>query len=238
MSQWKYLVVNADDFGQSPGINRGVMKAHERGIVTSASLMVRWPGAAEAVEYARSHPELSVGLHLDFGEWTFAAGAWKPVYEVIPLDDPERAEQEILRQWEAFHRLVGRAPSHLDSHQHLHQRTPILPVVTHLARQGSVPVRGQTAGIRYCGDFYGQSADGKPLAGAVGVEALVKILRELPPGWTELGCHPGQGNDLETMYGVEREQEMATLCDPAVRAAVEVFGIELRSFCDLVRISE
>ena len=46
-------IVNADDFGQSPGITRGVIAAHERGIVTSASLMVRWPSANEAAAYAR-----------------------------------------------------------------------------------------------------------------------------------------------------------------------------------------
>ncbi|PYS69828.1 MAG: hypothetical protein DMF73_14065 [Acidobacteria bacterium] len=56
----RYLIVNADDFGQSPGINRGVIEAHENGIVTSASLMVRWPAAAEAAQYARGHPDLSV----------------------------------------------------------------------------------------------------------------------------------------------------------------------------------
>jgi len=49
----RYLIVNADDFGQSQGVNRGVIAAHEHGIVTSASLMVRWPAAIEA---AAIHP--------------------------------------------------------------------------------------------------------------------------------------------------------------------------------------
>ncbi|MGA2658858.1 MAG: ChbG/HpnK family deacetylase, partial [Verrucomicrobiota bacterium] len=53
------LIVNADDFGLDPGVNRGIIKSHEYGIVTSASLMVRWPAAAEAAAYAREHPELS-----------------------------------------------------------------------------------------------------------------------------------------------------------------------------------
>ena len=55
-----YLVVNADDLGYSRGINRGVFEAHERGIVTSASLMVRRPAAEEAATESRSHPELGV----------------------------------------------------------------------------------------------------------------------------------------------------------------------------------
>jgi predicted glycoside hydrolase/deacetylase ChbG (UPF0249 family) len=64
----RYLIVNADDFGQSDGINQGVVKAYERGIVTSASLMVRWPTASAAAVYARAHPDLSLGLHIDLGE--------------------------------------------------------------------------------------------------------------------------------------------------------------------------
>ena len=56
------LIVNADDFGCSRGVNRGIIEAHEHGIVTSASLMVNRPAASEAAEYGREHPELGV-LH-------------------------------------------------------------------------------------------------------------------------------------------------------------------------------
>ena len=54
MSVDRILIVNADDFGQSPGVNAGVIEAHERGIVTSASMMVCWPAAAGAADYARA----------------------------------------------------------------------------------------------------------------------------------------------------------------------------------------
>jgi predicted glycoside hydrolase/deacetylase ChbG (UPF0249 family) len=77
------LIVNADDFGQSAGVNRGVIAAHERGVVTSASLMVRWPAAEEAASYARQRPGMSLGLHVDLGEWTFREGSWTPLYEVV-----------------------------------------------------------------------------------------------------------------------------------------------------------
>ena len=49
------LIVNADDFGRTDGVNRGIITAHERGIVTAATLMVRWPAAVRAGAYAR-HP--------------------------------------------------------------------------------------------------------------------------------------------------------------------------------------
>src|SRR5215831_3654590 len=80
----RQLIVNADDFGQSPGVNRGIIQAHERGIVTSASLMVRWRAAAEAAAYARAHPRLGLGLHVDLGEWEYRDGDWTMLYQLVP----------------------------------------------------------------------------------------------------------------------------------------------------------
>ena len=62
------LIVNADDFGRSAEINAGIVQAHRDGIVTSASLMVRWPAAVGAAAYARERPDLALGLHFDLGE--------------------------------------------------------------------------------------------------------------------------------------------------------------------------
>ena len=65
MGSQRTLVVNADDFGASSGVNRGIVHSHVHGIVTSASLMVDGPAAEPAVELALEHPELGVGLHWD-----------------------------------------------------------------------------------------------------------------------------------------------------------------------------
>src|SRR5438034_2372867 len=102
----KNLIVNADDFGLCAGVNRGVIEAHERGIVTSASLMVRWPAAGEAADYARGQGALSIGLHLDLGQWTFAEEEWKADYERVPLSNREEVEREVRRQLELFRDLV------------------------------------------------------------------------------------------------------------------------------------
>ena len=224
------LIVNADDLGQSPGVNRGIIEAHERGIVTSASLMVLWPAAAEAAAYAKQHPGLSVGLHVDLGEWAYRDGAWVPLYAVIPSDDPSAVEDEAARQLAAFRRLLGRAPSHLDSHQHVHCEEPARSVLRGIARDLGIPLRHEAPEIRYCGDFYGQDAKGAPFPSAIGVEALLRILERLPPGITELGCHPGYGEGLAGMYRAEREEEVRTLCHPRVRAALAALRVEPRSF--------
>src|SRR5260370_35383027 len=58
------LIVNADDFGRSSSINRAIVRAHQEGILTTASLMVNEPASSEAVALARENPRLGVGLHL------------------------------------------------------------------------------------------------------------------------------------------------------------------------------
>ncbi len=229
----RYLIVNADDFGQSPGVNRGIIEAHEQGIVTSASLMVRWATAADAAVYGRTHPEFSLGLHFDFGEWACRDGTWVKLYEVVPEDDSAAVATEASRQLATFRRLVGRNPTHLDSHQHAHRDKSTRSIFVEIARRLSVPLRSLSPQVHYWGKFYGQNEQGWPLPQYISVGALIDILAELPPGIVELGCHPGRGNDLNSMYLSERSQEVDTLCDPRVRAAIAEMGIELCSFHDV-----
>jgi predicted glycoside hydrolase/deacetylase ChbG (UPF0249 family) len=229
----RYLIVNADDFGQSFGVNQGVIASHEQGIVTSTSLMVRWPAAEEAAAYARQHPRLGIGLHIDLGEWSCRDGTWVQHYEVVPADDARAVAGEAVRQLDRFRRLVGKDPSHIDSHQHIHREAAVAESLASLARDLDVPLRHYDWRVRYCGDFYGQMDRGLPMPDAITVESLIRILKNLPEGISELACHPAAGSDLDTMYGGERAVELTTLCDPRVHAAVATYGITLCSFADL-----
>ncbi len=231
MAAATYLIVNADDFGRSHGVNEGVITAHERGILTSASLMVRWTAVKPAAAYARAHSRLAVGIHVDLGEWVFNEGAWLPSYEVVPLDDEGRVADEVSGQLGDFRRLLGREPTHLDSHQHVHRREPVRSIMLGMAQQLGVPLRGHDRLVRYVGDFYGQTAEGLPLPGVISVERLIEILNTLPAGVTELGCHPGLGDDLgDSIYRRERAEEVKVLCDARVRAAIDSLGIRLCNF--------
>lgn len=241
MAAQRYLIVNADDFGLSPGVNRGIIEAHEHGIVTSASLMVRWQAAEEAAAYARAHPGLSVGLHLDLGEWTYRDGGWVCVYQVVKQDDAGTVAEEADRQLGEFRRLMRQDPTHLDSHQHVHREEPLRAVLLGMARRLGIPLRHFSPKFRYCGSFYGQTGKGEPFPEAISVAGLVETLAALPAGVTELGCHPGDGEGLESMYRDERAREVKTLCDPAVRVALAAGGIELCSFRllpQLIRLGE
>src|SRR5207249_1779073 len=163
----------------------------------------------------RAHPDLSIGLHLDGGEWMYRDGRWAAVYEVEPL------VEELECQLEEFRRLVGENPTHLDSHQHVHRDEPLKSRMVELAKRLGVPLRNFSASVRYVGDFYGQDEDGSPLPDAIGSDNLITLIRLLEPGVTELGCHPGEGQDLDSSYVFERSIEVEALCDPRVHETLD-----------------
>jgi chitin disaccharide deacetylase len=229
----RVLIVNADDFGLSAGVNSGIIVAHESGIVTSASLMVRGAGFEEAAEYARGSRSLSVGIHIDLGEWTYCNGQWAALYEVVPLNDHAAVGAEIERQLELFWVRVGRLPTHIDSHQHVHKRNPLRDIVSIAAAGLGVPLRHFTPAIAYCGAFYGQSTEGLPLRERISVGALQALFNNLPTGITELACHPGYADGLMTTYRDERALEVETLCSTKLRALLAREAITLVGFAEV-----
>jgi len=230
MGEARTVIVNADDFGQSAGVNAGVIEAHDRGIVTSASLMVRWPAAAEAVALQRARPSLGLGIHLDLGEWAFDGRDWVPRYEVVAPGDAAAVEAEISRQLALFEAMVGAPPTHVDSHQHVHRRSPAREAALAAAARLRVPLRHFDPRIRYCGDFHGQDEQGRPLHELITPAALERVLAGLPEGVTELACHPGRLGDVASTYRVERSMEVEALCQPSLAAWLRGQRIALRSF--------
>jgi predicted glycoside hydrolase/deacetylase ChbG (UPF0249 family) len=225
----RLLVVNADDFGLSPGVNAGIAAAHAAGIVTSASLMVRAPAAVAAAELAASLPRLGVGLHVDLAESVCEDGDWRCVYEVVDCADPHAVAAELERQLDRFRALTGRAPTHLDTHQHVHRSEPVRSIMGVRARELRLPLRHHGA-VRYCGAFYGQDHGGAPLPDAIGADALARLIGALPEGATELACHPAASVPPGAAYGRERVAELAALVDPRVRAAIARAGVRLCTF--------
>jgi predicted glycoside hydrolase/deacetylase ChbG (UPF0249 family) len=222
------LIVNADDLGASDGVNRGIVDAHRRGVVTSASLMVHGAAAEDAGALARRHPALAVGLH-----WDLDAGG----VDRVPPDDPEAVRTELAAQVQRFERLVGRPPTHLDGHHHVHQRPGVAPIARELAAPLGVPLRGDGS-VTYIGGFYGQWEWQVTDLLHVSVDFLCWILREeVVDEWTEIGCHPGYVTPgFESVYMHEREEEVRTLTDPRVRDQIDALGIRLASFADFAEV--
>jgi predicted glycoside hydrolase/deacetylase ChbG (UPF0249 family) len=214
----KYLIVNADDFGASRGINRGIMEAHQRGILTSTSLLVNTPFSEEAAKLAGTAQLLSVGLHVDLPKETNGS--------------TDRARAELQRQWVRFVELMGRAPTHLDSHHNAHRDPRLLPHFVALAAEHGLPLREHSA-VRYFSSFYGRW-NGETHPEQISVESLTRMLEtEIGEGFTELSCHPGHAEpDYPGSYSVERATELRTLCDPAIRRVLSACSIKLASYHD------
>lgn len=221
----RFLIVNADDFGYGPAINRGIAEAHDRGVLTSASLMVNTPGTDEAVRMAAVRPALSLGLHVN---------VTNEAQRLVEFDEPETCRAELRRQFERFVALVGRKPTHLDSHQHVHRRRPCLPRFLELARAEGLPLRDQPP-VTFKGGFYAQWEYGVSNATKVSYDALHGILsRELKDGIYELAVHPGfHDPEVEYTYHRDRELELQTLCDPRVRGLIVDLGIRPISYHQL-----
>ncbi len=215
----KRLIVNADDFGHSEGVNRGIAEAHRDGIVTSTSLMVNEAATARAVEIGESHPSLSIGLHVCITD--------ELARPLVDLTAGRALRAALERQLERFRELMGREPDHLDSHHNVHLLPEALPAFRAAAAERGLWLRAQPP-LQYFSGFFGQW-DGESHLEHIAPASLIGMLeREVGEGITELGCHPGYaGPELESTYALERETELRTLCDPRVRERIDELGIEL-----------
>ncbi len=221
----KYLIVNADDFGASFGINRAILELYELGVLTSASLMITMPAAADAVKLARRRPGLGVGLHVTL--------TGEDATPLVDFDDAAVCMTAICAQIGAFSAQFDALPTHLDSHQNVHRDARLTPIFQELAELYGLPMREHSS-VRYFSNFYGQW-DGDFHPEQVSLASLLQMLEtELRQGGiTELSCHPGYvGADFTSPYDAERELELRTLSDPGLREFLRANAVKLLSFRD------
>jgi predicted glycoside hydrolase/deacetylase ChbG (UPF0249 family) len=157
MSVLRNLVVNADDLGLTVGVNDGIFDAHDRGVLTSASMFANAPATTDAIRRVRSKSSLGMGAHLALVDGTpmlpphripslleddgrFRV-SWKPFIVAcltgrVALDEVER---ELTAQ---IDRIVseGIHLTHLDAHKHVHAFPPLFEIVVRLAGRFHIPV--------------------------------------------------------------------------------------------------
>ena len=252
MKPARSLIVNADDYGLTAGVSRGIIDAHRGGIVTSTTLLVNRPVDPALIEALQSSG-LGVGLHMNLtlgppvapakrvaslldGEGRFVRDA----REAARQARPDEARIELGMQIDEFRRIMGRFPTHLDSHHHVGRQEPILELVLDFARAIKVPVRTQDPEVRAMArklalktadHFMGESGPDAYWSS----DRVLAHLRELPGGVTEFMTHPGYYDDelSYSRYGRQRETEMTGLTDPQARALIEREGIRLIHFGNL-----
>lgn len=233
----KRLIVNADDFGFTRGVNKGILRGHTEGIITAATLMAGGAAFEHAVEIARSTPSLDVGVHLVLWPGGQELPRRLPSFVRRSLVwSPGRVEDEFARQIEKV-TVVGITPTHLDTHKHVHLLPWVMSAVVRVAKRFGIEwvrrplLRRQVTrkGLRTPDHFVGVW-----MTGRLNQDNLIETLLDLRPGVTELMCHPGLCDaDLRrapTRLREEREVELSALTSREARKVIDRMKVELTSY--------
>jgi predicted glycoside hydrolase/deacetylase ChbG (UPF0249 family) len=249
----RVLVVNADDFGFTRDVNQGIVEAHQNGILSATTLMANGAAFEHAVRLSKENPTLDVGCHL-----VLAGGcSVLPPFRRLPRTVSELVRAALLKRIRIYEELAGQVrkilaagirASHLDTHKHTLLLPAVLDAVARISEEFGIPwvrlpldvplIRNhyrsvlQRHGCRMTDRFAGFS-----LTGRLDTKELLKFIRALPDGTTELMCHPGRcGPELRsapTRLKESREQELAALIAPEIRNAIGKAQVLITNYRDL-----
>jgi len=151
----KNLIVNADDLGWTEGVNRGIVEAHRKGLVTSTSLLANGRAFESALAAAESNPQLGIGVHLNLSDGPPSAPADEvrgllneageleegPESLLLRIASRSLALEEVEREWDAQIRKVratGVEPTHLDGHKHVQMLPGLFEIALRLAKKHGI----------------------------------------------------------------------------------------------------
>ena len=259
----KQLIVTADDFGLTDGVNRAVVHGHLHGVLTSASLMVNTPAFESAVELARQNPSLDIGLHLNLTNKPFGLAL---------RANRLHLEREIRSQIEKV-LGTGLQITHLDGHKHVHIIPAVLKIIRMVAPEyGIRAMRTMNVRTTRLMPLLRRNPNSRPAilqqyifatgarlawkrslpnamagpdrfygiaeTGFLDLEAFGSIIEGLAPGAHEVMCHPGYLDDdlhkTPTRLLEQRERELKILTSQKIRQLIKNSGIELISYRNLV----
>lgn len=197
----KLLIINADDFGLSHSVNRGILEGIDKGVITSTSIMVYSKATAD-VALLREREQVSVGLHIHM-EKTMS-----------------NAEEEFRKQIELCSGLLGRAPDHIDVHKpRSSDLDQLIPLLRAYSKKTGTPVR-ELGHARSVKDFFGINRQTNAFdPEQISVGHLLHVLENLREGINEMMCHPGYSDDelrTTSSYNNARETELQSLTNSEV----------------------
>lgn len=239
------LIVNADDFGYTKGVNYGILEALQQGVVTSTSMMCNFESSAHAFQLMRKYPGLPVGIHFvltsgrpmrkDVPSLVDTDGNFHKIKDFVKHAVPEDIEKELSAQLKYF-LSSGFMPTHIDSHHHIHAEEVVLPIVLKLARQYQLPVRryAKVQDERISSPdhlidlFYGEHLS----------EEYFLSLLEMKGDYetVEIMTHPAYLDEellARSSYAWPRIHELSILTNPQLRERLLACGIELISYREL-----
>jgi chitin disaccharide deacetylase len=150
------LIINADDFGFCESVNKGIVEAHTKGVLTSTTIMANMPAAEQAADLAKNLPALGIGVHLNLtagkplcqdstvklildSQGNFALTPGKLALASLITGKVRTAIETELASQIQWLIDKGIKPTHLDSHKHIHAFPSIFPIVCRLAKRFSIP---------------------------------------------------------------------------------------------------
>src|SRR3989344_3854413 len=236
----KKLIVNADDFGRTHGINLGVLESFNNGIVTSATIMINMPFAQEAIQISAIH-QIPLGLHLNITSGEFFTGSnylfgdkgkVKNMYKnggALTSKDMGLIIKEYEAQIAKFFKITQKMPSHLDHHHNVQKISGYLKPYIDFIASLKIPTRTRSHTTRVKRpDFIIESFfSEKELTKA----HLMNIISSLKNGVSELITHPSliTGESLDSYTENPRYKQMKLLTDPEIKQAVGKAGVRLIS---------
>jgi len=244
----KKLIINADDFGLTEGVSKGIIDAHLCGVLTSTTLLMNMPSTKKAIQLAKENPKLGLGIHLnmtlgtpligdkaksltdDTGKFLPPRLMNSPNY-IVDLDE---LYHELTTQMNLFTTLVGKLPTHIDSHHHMHMLPQYRGVFDRVAKDFGVVMRSlplwrqdklakKEEYIQFNDDFYGLDLT---------VQSLISIMTRYAET-LEIMSHPGYiDDDLHAIssYTEARLIELEILKSPELRQFIDDVGIELVTY--------
>lgn len=241
----KYLIINADDFGIAPGVNRGILELHEIGVVTSTSIIVNLPGFNDAIKRLTNVTKLGIGLHFNLSHGSPISPA-NVVPSLVDGDgnlcraskESSWSENDVMIELNAqMERLLssGIFPSHIDSHGFIQDKIVVCRPIVLLAKRMNIPMRitgwepalnmPMPLGVNnfYANTYFEDS----------GKRLLLNNLCSVPKGISELICHPGYVDKyLENVcdWTNVREIELKVLSDPEILATIRKQQIKLINY--------
>lgn len=239
------LVINADDFGYTEGVNLGIISAYKNGIVSSCTIMANMPGFDQAVELLEANPGLGCGVHMTLtchkpiikshktivdNNGNFYKRATKEILQLIDLDE---VYEEFCAQ---IDKVIssGIKITHLDSHHHVHGLKELKPVIEKIVNKYELPIRG---GFEYkteikdivpvIDSFYADKVDYSYFEKNIDEIKKHKIC--------DLMCHPSFVDEFllnSTSYALQRTKEHSILTYKNIKDFLELNEIEIVTYED------
>jgi predicted glycoside hydrolase/deacetylase ChbG (UPF0249 family) len=238
----RLLIVNADDFGFTRDVNRGIVHAHRHGIVTATTLMANGDAFDDAVRLARETPALDVGCHLVLVQGRSVLDPSR----CFPTTVARLVAAVLARRLKIYEELAaqlrrivdaGIQPTHLDSHKHTHVLGPVLDAVVRLSEDFRIPWVRRVRRLARSGCRTTDHFTGFRMTGKLDTPRLVRAIAELGEGTTEFMCHPGYcAEELKaapTRLKESRQIELEALTAGETRAALQASGVELTNYREL-----